>query len=120
MANCGPNTNASQFFITTRAAPELDGLYTVIGYLEPQSLPIFEELTHGVQIKRSKGTSSGGDSAGEPKTPIWAHTFNVRNNPWANEYLPAGAVVPRKPDMVQRKEFEVMKLYQPPVRCALM
>lgn len=44
MANSGPHTNGSQFFITTKPAPWLNGRHTIFGQVTPQTLDIVQKL----------------------------------------------------------------------------
>jgi peptidyl-prolyl cis-trans isomerase B (cyclophilin B) len=46
MANSGPGTDGSQFFLTHLATPHLNGLHSVFGVVE-QGLPIVHQLRRG-------------------------------------------------------------------------
>jgi cyclophilin family peptidyl-prolyl cis-trans isomerase len=57
MANAGPGTNGSQFFITTVACPWLDGRHVVFG-----------EVTEGMDVV--KAVEAIGSQSGKPSKPV--------------------------------------------------
>jgi len=53
MANSGPNTNGSQFFITYAPQPHLDGKHSVFGQLT-SGMDVLLKLENGSRIKHVK------------------------------------------------------------------
>ncbi|MBD9369299.1 peptidylprolyl isomerase [Xanthomonas sp. XNM01] len=53
MANAGPNTNGSQFFITHVATPHLDGRHTVFGKVT-EGLDVVDSVAQGDKINSVK------------------------------------------------------------------
>jgi len=65
MANAGPNTNGSQFFITLAPTPHLNGRHTVFG-----------RLTHGMEVLQEIGLVAT-DDGDRPVEPVTIKTISI-------------------------------------------
>jgi peptidyl-prolyl cis-trans isomerase A (cyclophilin A) len=54
MANSGPNTDGSQFFVTEEIQPSLNGHYTIFGQCDPSSVLVVKTITRVERDGRDK------------------------------------------------------------------
>ncbi|ODV76424.1 peptidylprolyl isomerase [Cyberlindnera jadinii NRRL Y-1542] len=77
MANTGPNTNGSQFYITYGKHSSLDGKYTVFG-----KVLMGAENEPGATLSRIENVSV--DKKSRPKVPIYIRDVTIHANPIAS------------------------------------
>jgi peptidyl-prolyl cis-trans isomerase A (cyclophilin A) len=88
MANSGPNTDGSQFFVTEAVQPHLDGHYTIFGQCDPASVDVVKSIA---RVERDPGD--------KPLTPVMLKQITIlpvgQPVPPAAAATPAAAPAPR-------------------------
>ncbi len=79
MANNGPGTNSSQFFITHLATPWLDGLHTIFGHVVDYNLEIVNKIEQDDFIKSVTIIRNGEDAKKFKAEKIFHDYFKIES-----------------------------------------
>lgn len=83
MANAGPNTNGTQFFVTEVAVPDLNGKYTIFGQCDPHSVLVVASIA---RVER--------DPNDKPVSPVFIKKVTVLR---AGQPIPPDPMAPHIP-----------------------
>ncbi len=86
MANAGPNTNGTQFFITEVPNPDLDGKYTIFGQCDPHSVLIAATIA---RVERN--------ASDKPLTPVTLDKVTIVRAGEPTPPVPVPPVAPSAP-----------------------
>ena len=79
MANSGPGTNGSQFFITHLTTPWLDGKHTIFGHVVENNLEVVNQIKQDDLIKSIKIIRKGTDAEKFDAVKIFNDDFKVES-----------------------------------------
>ncbi|MBN8642502.1 MAG: peptidylprolyl isomerase [Flavobacteriales bacterium] len=79
MANSGPGTNSSQFFITHKETPWLDGMHTVFGKVVENGMEVVNKIVQDDFIKSVKIIRNGKEAEAFDAAKVFEEQFKLKS-----------------------------------------
>lgn len=98
MANAGPNTNGSQFFITMKALPELDGGYSIFGKVV-KGMDVVKTIAQNDKLVKVEIIRNGGA----------ARAFKADQKAWNSREAPIAASIKKAADDKRAVDIAAIK-----------